>query len=544
MGISGLSSFLDRVSPNAANSKQWSAPPNNKLISLVVDGSAFTHHAAKKASSNSYKHISLQCKNLALILMKYSNPFFIFDGNLPKYKISERIERNNSKLLNVQTVAFQLLNGHVSPEVILYTFGIQASFDTIKKMGLPSVVSAGEADPVLAYYSRLHNCPVLSLDSDFLIFDTFGYIPLDSLVEYESTLYFKEFKRERVSKLLGIEINHLPILAVLGGSDFITTSEINNMLKGKQKLDLDCSNRLKWPKIIKFVKTLSIDDIENAKSVVVSLFKDEYADVVHDAFNKACDYYAAKKMEDVVGIGNYVEMYKEMAVGNIHPKIIEILVTDIFWCNPVVENLALESCWNISGKLRELIVSFLGKEKYEEHIRCGKVMKLVPIQVEKNAINLLQFYDIFQFSNYEDIELTYHPLILVMRYLIMNRNTANYEIVGFICSSIKSRSNVDIVLSKTSSINSIHLYAQYDSTLFVIYLLAQLMAPNLTEYFWQSLDLNAFFDCIAKCRRGASISRLVSKKRNENVLFLKLYAACSAGLEDQIENVFDYGSEL
>ena len=79
------------------------------------------------------------------------------------------------------------------------------------------------------------------------------------------------------------------------------------------------------------------------------------------------------------------------------------------------------------------------------------------------------------------------------------------------------------------------------------------------ESFWRMINYEAFYRCIEKSRKGASPKSLINifslRPQTENLcgvdndcdelesynLFLKLYRACIAGLENSIEFVFDYG---
>ena len=80
-----------------------------------------------------------------------------------------------------------------------------------------------EADQEIASLANLWDCPVISNDSDFFIFDLKqGYIPLKHLDWSSEPLTADLFKSEKLSRHLNIPKDLLPLLASLLGNDYVS----------------------------------------------------------------------------------------------------------------------------------------------------------------------------------------------------------------------------------------------------------------------------------------------------------------------------------
>ena len=103
-----------------------------------------------------------------------------------------------------------------------------------------------EADAEVASLANAWNCPVLSNDSDFFIFDIkAGYIPLSSLDWKSSRLSAKIFHRRNLASHLRIHPELLPLFASLVGNDYVSSDALEpctRALSGSQ-YSMDRSNR-------------------------------------------------------------------------------------------------------------------------------------------------------------------------------------------------------------------------------------------------------------------------------------------------------------
>ena len=80
-----------------------------------------------------------------------------------------------------------------------------------------------EADAEIASLANAWNCPILSSDSDFFIFDIQGgFIPLSSFEWKSSRLTANIFHRRKLASHLGIRAELLPLFASLVGNDYVS----------------------------------------------------------------------------------------------------------------------------------------------------------------------------------------------------------------------------------------------------------------------------------------------------------------------------------
>ena len=95
-----------------------------------------------------------------------------------------------------------------------------------------------EADTEIASLAYVWNCPVLSNDSDFFIFDIkAGYIPFEFLEWNSSSLTASVFYRQKLASHHRIRAELIPLWASLAGNDYVSrdlSSTFNRALNGFQ----------------------------------------------------------------------------------------------------------------------------------------------------------------------------------------------------------------------------------------------------------------------------------------------------------------------
>ena len=103
-----------------------------------------------------------------------------------------------------------------------------------------------EADAEVASLANAWNCPVLSNDSDFFIFDIkAGYIPLSSFDWKSSRLLAKIFHRRKLASHLRIHPELLPMFASLVGNDYVSSDALEPFTRAlsRSQYSMDRSNR-------------------------------------------------------------------------------------------------------------------------------------------------------------------------------------------------------------------------------------------------------------------------------------------------------------
>ena len=103
-----------------------------------------------------------------------------------------------------------------------------------------------EADSEVASLANAYNCPVLSNDSDFFIFDIeAGYIPLSSFDWKSSRLTAKIFHRRKLASHLRIHAELLPMFASLVGNDYVSIDALEPFIHAlsRSQYSMDHSSR-------------------------------------------------------------------------------------------------------------------------------------------------------------------------------------------------------------------------------------------------------------------------------------------------------------
>ena len=97
-------------------------------------------------------------------------------------------------------------------------FLLEIFLEAIRSLDIEIIQTYGEADRFIAHQaSRVYKCPVLSNDSDFLIFGSVELILLRSL-DLGNGIRCQKFKRDAFLKNFGLESDTLlPLAAALLG---------------------------------------------------------------------------------------------------------------------------------------------------------------------------------------------------------------------------------------------------------------------------------------------------------------------------------------
>ncbi|KAJ8929302.1 hypothetical protein NQ314_018009 [Rhamnusium bicolor] len=156
-------------------------------------------------------------------------PYVVFDGGYETRKIATVISRMKHKIKSAEQ-----LNSVTEGSISVFPLFLRETFqDIVLKLNIKCVKCDFEGDTETANIARTLNCPVISNDSDFFIFDVL-YIPFSTFgmhVQKKKGSYLKETysyvscKVYRVEKFLnsfgGMDKSNLPILAVLLGNDYV-----------------------------------------------------------------------------------------------------------------------------------------------------------------------------------------------------------------------------------------------------------------------------------------------------------------------------------
>lgn len=259
MGVCGLTTYIKN------NKRKYLKTHHLHNCNLILDGNSvatnlYTQSCQESAFGGDYDKYFEFVKEFFKLLSKCMvTPYVIFDGGYEKRKIQtvrnrmkEKVECTRDVLPFTHSYSFPLFMRLVFREALI-------------EMGIRFAQNDFEADDEIAAIARQLNCPVLSYDSDFYIYDVL-YIPFPTLCleacQMETSTagspkYYIECKiysvEHFVSRLGGLNRDMLPLMAAVLGNDYIKRSVFTkfyknlNIAKGKKNhLEKRVSALLAW----------------------------------------------------------------------------------------------------------------------------------------------------------------------------------------------------------------------------------------------------------------------------------------------------------
>ncbi|KAL8622122.1 hypothetical protein ACOMHN_056607 [Nucella lapillus] len=235
MGIHGLTSFIDN-NPHLLKDHQLHD------CRVVIDGNNLYHflyfYCNVRFQFGGDYDIFQRKINMIFSLFKSCNieAFVVFDGayTTDGKKFRTTLSRARDRVYAAQ----RILNGHRG---VLIPCLAQLTFkQALDKLGIPHVTCDFEADNQLVTLANQWNCPVVSNDSDFYIFDlSGGFIPLD-YIDFRLHHRCKESSQgETTGTCLPVQYYHvdefikcfkslnrsvLPLFATMLGNDYVNAA--------------------------------------------------------------------------------------------------------------------------------------------------------------------------------------------------------------------------------------------------------------------------------------------------------------------------------
>ena len=247
MGVRGLSTFID-------NNQKLLRVSKLHDTKVIIDGNNLYHflyyqyHVVHQYGGD-YDHFSRKCKRFFSLLSKCGvEPIVVFDGGYgpDDRKLPTILTRMRDRRSTAESVC-KTGHGKIIPILAIETFRL-----VLVELNISHVACDFEADDEIATLANDLNCPILSNDSDFFVYDLKGgYIPLDYmnltlcvynevtseecictkdkvLSNYEFRyLPVKFYHRDRLAELF---INKsafvIPLFATLLGNDYLNTADL------------------------------------------------------------------------------------------------------------------------------------------------------------------------------------------------------------------------------------------------------------------------------------------------------------------------------
>ncbi|XP_026212474.1 protein asteroid homolog 1-like isoform X1 [Anabas testudineus] len=190
-------------------------------------------------------------------------PHVVLDGGSDREKLETLECRLKSKLNNAKNIAEKRPGGSILPPLVKDVFK-----QILMEKNIEFEQSCGEADPRIASWANELQCPVLSDDSDFYIYDLNAGVLSPALFQWRKSskgqIPAKIYRRSRFCDRFGIDPVLVPVFASIAGNDFSKLEDGGTFERRcpppERSRDKE-TNRLRG--ILRFLKSLKLEHLQN-----------------------------------------------------------------------------------------------------------------------------------------------------------------------------------------------------------------------------------------------------------------------------------------
>ncbi|GFY56313.1 protein asteroid homolog 1 [Trichonephila inaurata madagascariensis] len=331
MGIRGLSTFF---SNNPKLSKSYKLHDT----SVIIDGNNLIHTLYLSRNidcmygGDYYKYAAAIKKYFSSYLDCNIKPIIIFDGGYDgrNRKFELKLLRSKTRLTITQHIAkYGKCSGTVLPISAPEIFR-----NVLSEMGIPFAQCEFEADEQVTALANYYECPVLSNDSDFYIFDVHkGFIRLDSVgtsvleTDIDGTkckyldcaIYHTD---NFMAYFPGLDRNILPLFGTLVGNDYVNTKEFESFFASINIGKRNCKGlrvNHRQHKIVRLLTWLENSDINEGMKRILGRLKKEHREHIEFVINKSMNNYKTQSCNLRFIIDNKLDELKDIFVQN--PKL-------------------------------------------------------------------------------------------------------------------------------------------------------------------------------------------------------------------------------
>ncbi|XP_074844394.1 single-strand DNA endonuclease ASTE1 [Carettochelys insculpta] len=388
MGIHGLMSYV-------GEHNQFFTDLQLRNTKIIIDGNNLFHRLYFESNldlqhGGDYDSFTdIVCKFFETLSVCKIYPYVLLDGgcDLADKKFATLKERARDKI----QVAYSISRGgggSVLPLLIPEVFK-----QILTRLEVPFVQCVSEADKDITALANHWNCPVLTLDSDFCIFDLkAGYCPLNyfqwrNICTCESTLDCYIPARCFLLERLCSHFSHmnkalLPLFAVMNGNDYINLPALETFFS-KVRLPVGGSGwkGRKHVRIQGLLNWLSrFADPAEAIDNVLKYIKKQEREEIRELLCSSLEEYGQSdvNLQDFFQNGNYESqvarklelpqwMLEAFAKGNLSPFISDALILRRTILHVQVENMQRPSPHRVALPLRQVIYGLLlnASQNYE-----------------------------------------------------------------------------------------------------------------------------------------------------------------------------------
>ncbi|XP_053610966.1 protein asteroid [Plodia interpunctella] len=297
MGVRGLTTYVNKNQD--AFLQQFFLYETN----LVIDGNGLCAQLYRSlncfsAFGGDYDKFASYVRKFFKSIRKCNvSSYVIFDGSYEPRKLRTVFGRLRSKI-NGASRLDPVTQGclHIFPLLLRYVFK-----EILKEFDIPYTICEFEADDEIAAMARHLNCPVLSYDSDFFIYNVM-YIPFNTLEHkpmiieddgvskyaLECRIYKVEFLTNNFG---GLDEELLPLMATLLGNDYVEKKVFRKFFSQlKLPKSRKCNNE-QQRSIHGIIKWLQNESIDSAIAKILGRLKNNEKNKVLKIIKHSIDGY-------------------------------------------------------------------------------------------------------------------------------------------------------------------------------------------------------------------------------------------------------------
>ncbi|KAJ1508100.1 Protein asteroid 1 [Coelomomyces lativittatus] len=218
--------------------------------------------------------------------------------------------------------------------------------ETLKTLKIPVIFALAEADKIIANLAFQIKATVLGRDSDFMIYDLpNGYIRFDSFCLLKKSLKASLYRRTKLAKFMGINESWFPLLSCILGNDYVCFFSLRKMLYPYICSDYPVTMNHVILALRKLNPKYNLQEAMHAFFCNINVPKKKIH-YLENTFKLALKEYEIDP--------HILNIYSKSYFFDPHGLLNDPFFSQTFFCSPLLEDLSLESVWNVSLLLRSM----------------------------------------------------------------------------------------------------------------------------------------------------------------------------------------------
>uniref|UniRef100_A0A5S6QZB2 Asteroid domain-containing protein n=1 Tax=Trichuris muris TaxID=70415 RepID=A0A5S6QZB2_TRIMR len=410
MGIRGLTSLINE---NPGLLKDYEL----KSTQVVIDGTSLGYRifmSFKVECSFCGEYLAFRnaiSSFLSRLRSANVNPLFVFDGPIDKYESKlQTVLKRHKEAINRAMEAMQHKGNIVLPLLAFDVF-----LKLLHQQAFNVLVCLGDADRTIAACANYLNCPVISMDSDFLVFPlNNGYIPFNSIDLSDpvpvSAVRCKIYKTDNWLDLLPrLDKTLLPIFAVVIGNDFFQSDAFGKFFDQIAKPHVPTRElalgTLKQCNMVGFLEWLQGKRYDDALEELLTCVSNENQQLLRRQIEEAVSFYSVNALSieecrtyissELSASGFPAWFVDAYCTGNLYrlANMVYVRRGQTVLLPIVLENVFLSSVYECSKPLRAVIYGIMlqetGHRLVTEYVRVVNTYRptTIPIREDMPSMN-------------------------------------------------------------------------------------------------------------------------------------------------------------